>query len=294
MVATACSDAPNPSEPAIDPAAAVVDQGPSNDVDVAALARAIPGFGGYFLDRGVPTIYLKEGRERATAERVLGLGSGELRVRRGDYDFVELSGWFDRMSKEALALPGVAFVDLDESSNRVLVGVEQGASGVAANASASVVATAARIGVPSAAVVVRPVEPIRQLLTLRQRTRPVRGGFQINFPGFLCTLGFNATVGGVRSWITNSHCTTTQGGVEGTQYWQHQQAANTFIGTEVADPTYFTGGVCPAGRKCRRSDSSRGVYAAAATSSLGRIGRTNSVNTGSLTIGSPANFKITA
>jgi hypothetical protein len=215
-------------------------------------------------------------------------------VRRAEYDFQELGTWFDRLSKDALALPGVAYVDLDESSNRVLVGVEKGATGT--TAPAGVFAAARSAGIPSAAVVVRQVEPVRFTLTLQQRTRPVRGGFQINFPGFLCTLGFNATSGVVRSWITNSHCTTVQGGVEGTLYWQPLMSggANNFIGTEVDDPNYFVGGQCPAGRRCRFSDSSRGAYDPAATSTLGRIGRTNGVNTGSLTIGTPGSFTITA
>ena len=38
---------------------------------------------------------------------------------------------------------------------------------------------------PSAAVVVEEVEPVTPAATLRNRIRPVVGGLQINFPGFL-------------------------------------------------------------------------------------------------------------
>jgi hypothetical protein len=57
--------------------------------------------------------------------------------------------------------------------------------------------------------------------------------------------------------VTNSHCTNTQGGVEGTVYHQPSASGTTNrIGQEIADPTYFTGGSCPSGRRCRFSDSS--------------------------------------
>jgi hypothetical protein len=150
-----------------------------------------------------------------------------------------------------------------------------------------------RVGVPSAAVVIEEVEPVRFAATLQQRVRPVVGALQINFPGFLCTLGFNATRSGQRSFITNSHCTNVQGGNEGTPYWQPTQGvAPAQIATEVADPAYTTGGGCPAGRRCRRSDASRARYASGTTSTLGRIARTNAANSGSLTI--TGNFSITA
>ncbi len=296
LTAVACSDAPGPTGPP--PDATAEQQAQSDEVDLGAVARAVPGFGGYFIDNGVPTVYLTDARERGSAERALGghvrargIEPSQLRVRQADFEFRQLGQWFDRLSMDALALPGVAFVDLDESSNRLLVGVETGAP---AAASAGVLGVAGRLGIPSAAVVVRQVEPIRHAVTLQDRVRPVRGGFQINFPGFLCTLGFNATSGGTRSFITNSHCTTVQGGVEGTQYWQPTQSATNFIGTEVADPLYTTGGGCPIGRLCRRSDAARAAYDAGSTSRLGRIGRTTGANNGSLTLGSPANFTITA
>jgi hypothetical protein len=166
---------------------------------------------------------------------------------------------------------------------------------------AQVRSAVARLGVPSDAVVVEEVEPVRLAATLRDRVRPVVGALQINFdppgtPGFsfVCTLGFNATRNGQRSFITNSHCTNTQGGNESTPYWQPTQGvAPTRIATEVADPAYSTGGVgCPSGRRCRRSDAARARYASGTTSTLGRIARTSGANNGSITI--TGNFTITA
>ena len=199
-----------------------------------------------------------------------GLGAAALRVRRADYDWASLERWQGRATGTALAMRGAVSVDADEARNRVTIGVERGMP------MAQVRSAVARLGVPSAAVVVEEVEPVRLAATLQDRVRPVVGALQINFdpdpgaPGsFVCTLGFNATRNGQRSFITNSHCTNIQGGVESTPYWQPTRGvAPTRIATEVADPAYTTGGSCPPGRRCRRSDAARARYASGTTSTL--------------------------
>ena len=162
-----------------------------------------------------------------------------------------------------------------------------------------------RLGLPASAVIVEETEPIRFAVadpkprakpgsgpSLQGLVRPIIGGVQINFPGFLCTLGFNATAGGQSSFITNSHCTNIQGGVQNTQYWQPLQSVDgTVIAVEVADPNYLTGGQCPAGRRCRFSDASRAQYNTGINFTIGRIARTSSPRRNSLTIA--GNFVIT-
>ncbi len=290
---SACSDTTQPTPPSDERIGFDPVQQPDDPV---ALVRGIPGFGGFFFDReGVPTVYLRDVSARAQVERALGpwlaaqgLRAAALRVRRADYDWASLERWQGRATEQALAMRGAVWVDADEARNRVTIAVERGTP------VAQLRSAVARLGVPSAAVLVEEVEPVRLAATLQQRVRPVVGSLQINFPGFLCTLGFNATRNGQRSFITNSHCTNTQGGSEGTPYWQPTSTvAPTQIGTEVADPAYTTGGVgCPSGRRCRRSDSARARYASGTTSTLGRIARTSGANNGSITI--TANFNITA
>jgi len=85
--------------------------------------------------------------------------------------------------------------------------------------------------------------------------------------------------------ITASHCTDRQGGVEGTQYFQPTSTVDpTVIAVEVEDPTYFKGGACPRGRKCRFSDSSRARYSASVASTRGSIAQTSGPNNGSLEV----------
>lgn len=296
LLSSACRDASEPTGPADrtdSPALEQVSRAPAPDL--LAVAQVVPEFGGLFLDRtGTPTVYLTNPQARGVAERALtgflrseGFAPSQLRVLKGDFAYLQLDGWFNRASPQVLAQAGAVFVDLDEGSNRVRIGVEH------ASTAAGVRSLLARLNIPSAAVIVEQTEPIHYSATLRQRIRPVRGGLQINFTGFICTLGFNARRGTANSFITNSHCTTTQGGTEGTRYFQPSSGtANSFIGTEAADPQYFTGGACPAGRRCRFSDASRANYASGVTFNLGRIARTTSRGnlSGSITISNATPF----
>jgi len=284
LAVAACSDSTSPTNREPLPVVRTV-QPP----DLGTLARAVPGFGGLFLDNGVPTVYLTDVSKRGPAERALsgfaqsrGFSPGEIRVLQGWYAYGDLDRWSQAVSFEAFDQGGVVFVDLDEASNRVLVGVERGAS------HANITSLAARLGVPAEAIVTRDVDPIQYAATLQDQVRPVVAGVQIHFGNFLCSIGFNAVSGGQNSFVTASHCTNTQGGVEGTQYFQSLSSQpNSFIGTEVADPVYVRGRkgtACPKSRRCRFSDASRAAYAAGVPFTLGGIAQTSGPNNGSLTI----------
>src|SRR5690242_10083952 len=286
---TSCSDdTTQPTAPTVPPDLATAPVQQASADDPVALARAVPGFGGFFLDaQGVPTVYLTHPGNRAAAALALApwfqdqhRAAAELRVLQGHYTWSDLERWTNQASVEALAVPGAVFADADEAANQVHLGVEN------ATAATRVRAVLARLGIPPAAAVVDVVKPIVQMATLRGAVRPVVAGVQINFPGFLCTLGFNATRSGVRGFVTASHCTNTQGGVESTPYWQPTQTSRpTQIATETVDPSYrSTLSGCPAGKRCRRSDASFAKYINGTTRTLGSIAQTSSTSSTNLTI----------
>ena len=280
LAVSACQESSEPTTPEFEPETPDLQRLAEEDSpDPMAVARAVPGFGGLFLDSsGRPAVYLNDLSQRGAAERALtgfmrseGFSPHQLQVLKGQFDFATLDRWLNRATPEALAVPGTVFVDLDEASNRVRIGVEHRTAEVAVRNVIS------RLGIPASAVIVEATPPIRLAATLRSRVRPARGGLQIHFTQFVCTLGFNALKSGVRSFITNSHCTATQGGNQGTLYYQPlSSTANSLIGTEVADPNYFQGGVCPAGRRCRYSDAARARYNSGVSSNLAQIARTTS------------------
>ena len=178
-------------------------------------------------------------------------------------------------------LAGVVFTDADETSGRFVVGVlDRDVEGL-------VRGRLRALGVASQDVDVVETDAIFALASLRDRAPDIRGGLQINFSQYLCSIGFIASMDGDDGFVTASHCSDRQGAVDGTTYYQpSSQVPNSFIGNEIADPPYVRNSSgCPKGRKCRRSDanfSSRG--ADTRTFSLGKIARTNAPGSGSLEI----------
>lgn len=261
---------------------------PTLDREFALVTREIPGFGGVYYDReGRLTAVLTD---LAQADSVRQLNP-DIRVVKGDYDFAQLAAWKDRLLS-VFRHPGVVFVDADEVRNRVVIGVERGL----VRRSGGVEREIARRGVPRRAVEIVEADPIYQLATLRDQIRPVPGGVQIHFSNFLCTLGFNATRSGVSGFVTNSHCTDVQGGVENTRYYQ--PLSPDAIGTETVDPDYRRNiAGCPRGRRCRYSDSAFAAYDSGSLSNFARIARTTSRGnlSGSITIDSAnPTFSITS
>jgi hypothetical protein len=253
------------SNPAALPGQAQTDEGKTFDDKLAEVAMQVPGFGGMFFDQdGTLQVYMAGQKEPLSAtsmaflEDVIAreIGGGErlsgrgMEIREGQYDFLTLHRWHQQMSPEVLAIPGVVSTDIHDGMNRLQIGITD-----EPDTEEAVGEALSKLGIPSAAVIISKEKPIVQYL--RNRRRPLRGGLQINFGNFLCTLGFIAVRNGVNGYVTNSHCTTTQGGVQNTV--EHQPTASgttNRVGIEIADPTYFSGSGCPAGRVCRRSDSS--------------------------------------
>jgi len=199
-----------------------------------------------------------------------------------------LAALFPDVSSEILALPGTVYADNDEARGKLVFGVEN------ETAVAGVTRSLIARGLSADEFIVQVTAPIRQMATLQSQFRPTQGGIQINFPGYLCTMGFNVDHAGGRSFITNSHCTTNQGGVDNTPYYQPLSSVNnTVIAVEVADPVYQAGiPGCSAGKVCRSADASRALYNSTTASSRGIIAKTDGLNTGSLTVA--GNFTITA
>jgi len=290
---TSCSDdSTQPTAPPSTPdlTAATLQQESADDP--VALARTVPGFGGFFLDeQGTATVYLTNPANRAAAVlaltpwfRARNRAAAELRVVQARFAWSDLERWTAQAAPEALAVPGAVFADADEAGNRIHLGVEN-------TAAASQVRTVlARLGVPAAAAAVDVVKPVRQLTTLRGVVRPVVAGVQINFSdafnSFACSLGFNATRNGVRGFVTASHCTKVQGGTENTAYFQPLQSTRpTQIATETVDPVYrSTLSGCPVKRTCRRSDAAFAKYINGTTSTLGSIAKTATTSSSDLTI----------
>jgi hypothetical protein len=260
-----------------------------------AVAQAVPGFGGYFLDEsGAPTVYLSDPSQRPAAEQALAgfladqeMTAANLQVRQGSYGYAQLDAWYTLARPVVFQLPGIVLGDVDEGQNRLRFGVSD------AGAAQAVQSALDGLGIPAGAVTVYQQAPMVATVTLRDRVRPLQGALQINFfptpPGvspvtLICTLGFNAMRFGIPGFITNSHCTNVEGGTETpTDYYQNLISGGpaNFIGTEVDDPAWTSqlNTTCPPPLACRYSDAARVEYAAGVPATLGRIERTDHVVT---------------
>jgi len=275
-------------------AAPAVAAGPVVTLDdqLAALTTDVPGFGGMYLDdAGRLNVFLQD----VSGADFFRAMDPDVRVHPAQFGFDQLQEWRLAARAGVLGQEGAVFLDVDETRNRLRIGVDR--SSVPA-ATAKVLGALRQAGVPRDAVVIEAADPIHFMATLRDKIRPVPGGVQIRWSNYVCSVGYNASLGGVAGFVTASHCTLKQGGVRrATLYYQPlNQVADEFIGTERVDPDYFRNQQgCPRGAKCRFSDSSWAEYETPGLSAGDQIARTDGVNNGSLTI-DPNNpsFSVTA
>lgn len=297
FAAGACRDGATPTDvPRTSSSATLTQVSQEETPDPNEVATVVPAFAGYFLDAGRPTVYLTDPGQRPAAEEALaswlssrGFTASDLAVREARYDWTQLSAWYEQSWAAALSVEGAVLSDLDEGNNRLRFG---GADASAVSAMAAAVAGA---GVPSDAYVAEQVSPIEPRQTLRDRVRPVHGGYQINFlnvggvvgVSLLCTFGFNVIPEGPEhepnnSFVTNSHCSNGEGeNLVPTDYYQPLQdpdgdrLANpeNFIGTEVDDPSMTVSADCPLALPCRWSDALRAEFAPGVPFELGKIAR---------------------
>jgi hypothetical protein len=94
----------------------------------AALAGRVPGgWGGFFLENGVPTIYLVDPALKEAAIAVLTTEgfpvTSSTRVKQGRWDFAQLYDWYRYLARHIQAVDGMSFSDVQEARNRIEYGV---------------------------------------------------------------------------------------------------------------------------------------------------------------------------
>jgi hypothetical protein len=282
------------------------------DDEYADLVDEIPGFGGLFYDdAGTLTAYLKDPTTLASARSAVAafLGSkargnsrrlaqiadaaAAMRALRANYDFRELLKWYREVVVPSVgATVGVTMTDIDERTNRLVVGVRD------ASLIESIRQTLAALPVPQDAVEViqfdasvfetspgeRPFAAVGLSManSLTDQLRPVPGGAQVQqlFDNKIdtCTLGYNivrwvdGSIESNRYFVTASHCAYPRSFVAPTS--MAQPVGSQFIGTELVDPQFHGSAQnpnCPSGRACRFSDAAMFRYDSPAFADHGRV-----------------------
>jgi hypothetical protein len=234
------------------------------DAAFVAMSQSVPSFSGYYYDRGDLVVALTDTTKASSVLALIsrsgtgadgtahpqGRRTGRTRVVQAQYTFAELSQWRDQLFGDVMEMDQVEYLDLDEEANRVVVGVND------STATSAVLRLAAGYRIPLAAVTVETTEPVRQLASLADRVRPVRGALGIFLAdGSSCTLGMVAGDLNQIGFFTNSHCTDQFWGADVTPLYQATPLlAADSIGREVRDPAPFACGWRNK-KKCRYSDA---------------------------------------
>lgn len=247
------------------------------------LTDQLPSHGGFYIDgTGSLVVAVADPADSLAAVRALRhatarasersgrRGIRPLVVRRVKYSFAELSRWRNTLHRHTLALPTVAWLDLDEVRNAVVIGLEHPAD------SASVRREASVLGVPRSALHFEVTGPVSfEQQTLSDEVRPIQGGLRIERVDggsiFACTLGIPVLwKDTLEAFITSSHCSAQHMLTDGTLQYQPHAPRDTVqsasIGVEIADVHE----VCSVG-KCSWADAA--IYKATAPWLLGRIAK---------------------
>ena len=249
------------------------------DERLAAVAGRVPEFGGLYVDDDAATmfVHVTDRRPRLVADLRSALRAAfprealpaRIRLLDGRFSFHQLHGWHEQARELFATMDEVVSLDIDDRANVMTVGVDtEGMESVMTEQLGG-------MGIPPEGWRMETVAPVMPETGVTDRHRPAMGGLQIQVGGAtggFCTYGLTATRNGVAGFVTNSHCTTTQGGSEGTRFAQPSFSADgsNTIATETVDPSYFTGGACPSTMRCRYSDSSFAERTASASRAIVR------------------------
>ncbi|HEX8211817.1 MAG TPA: hypothetical protein VF584_16700 [Longimicrobium sp.] len=285
----ACADDPTTSAPANPAASTTADSDTvtppadgdlyGGEKDLLELSRQIPGFAGVSYEGETRVVRLTAAGDPAEASRVL---AGYAPAEQGDrpdaktgastrfvpaeFDYPTLRSFRDSSIDPVLEVEGTTFFDLDEASNRLVVGI------VDETARAEVQARFARAGVPAEATEVVVTGPMEDDITLQQQWQPLEGGWQIqNANNGTCTLGFitRNPSNGAPSFVTASHCTGALWSLDGIAF--SQPINPLWVGREVRDPRPFA---CFWFYRCRYSDAALVQVNTNVAVAPNRIGRT--------------------
>ena len=228
----------------------------SIDEGFARVADQVPGFAGAWVEDGSLVVALQKQEQLPAALEALAAVFGtdlpeEPAVYKpAEFAFRDLMDW-NTSAGEAFYHPDVTTLEIDERANRVKLGL----SNLASRPEISNLLT--NLGIPPAAVIFDERQPVPDLALvdeLRTFTRPLRGGVEIGGSG-TCTMSLVVRRGGVNGFLTNSHCTAVKGAPDSGNHFQPNVVSSTnFVGVEMADSNYWSGGLCPASL-CTSSDA---------------------------------------
>jgi hypothetical protein len=255
----------------------------------AQLADRVPGFAGWVhQDDGTTVMMMVRSSKAAATDRTAGLAAltramdDKVQTKPALWDSRQLLTFKDKVFSMA-STKGVIATSIDRQSNRVEVTYN---ADLDANGIEELAAKLVAAGVPRAALVMKPGELPTSVATVgasvRAQPLPLAAGAQFNFATskgtFVCSVGVPAVRGGVRGFVTASHCSERVYSVTAASTMTAPNG--TFIGRETVDPAAF-GCSLPDTLGCREADA---LFVSGGPANATDFGRVLITNTGSLTV----------
>ena len=284
------------------------------DDEFATLSDAVPGFGGLYYD-AVGRLHVFVKSSSAIANHRAELGQFIQRLRQGDprgretasadvdaaivhigrYSSRDLLTVYRGILLEALpAVKNLSTTDIDETTNRIAIGVTSDAAAIEARA--QLLAS----GVPDDMFEVHVETQEKLNSNLTDLLNPTPGGAYIRVMHPVtaawknCTLGYNLvrymgtisdTIATRRYMVTASHCTPTRWGMDSSNTLL-QVGGSSYFAEEVADYGGFTAAPCMSGYTCRYADAAIFQYydySGAIAADDGHVARPSTVGSTSFT-----------
>ncbi|MGH0036367.1 MAG: hypothetical protein ACQGVK_15175 [Myxococcota bacterium] len=218
------------------------------DHQLGRVAEQVPAFAGLYLRDGVLHLVVTDTSQDVVdaAEMAVGAVFGDrfdglpVQAVQGRYPFADLERWRDT-ALDLMMLSMVYSVDLDEVENTVTIGLSDLAHRSAVQAELQTL-SGMEDPIPDDAVLYEQVEQaVDYAFTdqeLQVKVRPLEAGTQ-TASGGLCTMGIVAKRAGQLGFVTNSHCTSNFGAVDGSSFGQPDMQPGNILGNEVWDAPAF-------------------------------------------------------
>jgi hypothetical protein len=240
---------------------------------LAEVGARVPQFGGMFMSEDQQTLnvyyvgQLNEGTAQELEQSIVSTYGAKrippsgIRLIPADYSITQLTEWYTLMRQEVKSLPGVTSTGIDESGNRISVGVRNNEARDAIEGDLAKLLS--NLGVPREAVNLKLFGLVRAFTheRLDEEVSLPAAGVQVQVTGLgECSVGFFTELNNVEGYVTAAHCTNPIFGVDGGGDQAYQAIAPTeeHIGTETIDPAVLNpdpAGCDPAPSNCVRSDS---------------------------------------
>ncbi len=281
----------------------------AEEANFVRLAETAPSSAGYFIsEAGVFTVWVRDSSDDSKALAISTEMLSSLRptfgravtgpeVRRARYTFAQLAAWRDALFANALThVDGVTLLDLNEATNRVVVGVD---ARLTEQTRATVLQMLPKLGVDSAAVVFTTRNPTmshgrggtaaRYGYSLVSKIDTIVGGVHYQFQwasnpaiGSECTIGIIVDYGGAPAMLSASHCSENSFAPNGDVAYQSVSSTDPRFANETVDAAGYTCGF----RTCRGSDANIWALDSGVKSLQGLIAKTTYSTSGWGTSGS--------